>query len=171
LPSLARGSVDLRHLLEVGAGIENRGWYVATTTLDHERSGIRHAIANLQAIAGFAALAEDRHRALRQEIAERHIEAAVGRLLSWRIAWLQDQGQTPTQEASINKLFNTELKQRINTTGFKVTGLHGTVIDPAKGRSGILSRDYMNAVPATISAGSSEIQRNIIAQRGLGLPR
>lgn len=152
-------------------GVENRGWYVATTTLDYERSGIRHAIANLQTVAEFAALLRPDQQPLRQELAERYIEATTGRLLSWRIAWLQNKGESPTHEASINKLFNTELKQRINTTCFKVAGLHGTVMDPGRGRAGVLARDYMDAVPATISAGSSEIQRNIIAQRGLGLPR
>jgi alkylation response protein AidB-like acyl-CoA dehydrogenase len=152
-------------------GDENRGWYVATTTLDYERSGIRHSIANIQTVSEFAPLLRGRRIQARNEMAERYIEANTGRLLSWRIAWMQNQGGTPTHEASINKMFNTELKQRILNTCFKVVGLRGTLMDPTIGREGVLSRDYMDAIPATISAGSSEINRNIIAQRGLGLPR
>lgn len=162
---------DVRVPARNRVGEENRGWYVATTTLDYERSGIRHAVGNIQTVSEFARLVNSRTTHARSEIAERYIEAVTGRLLSWRIAWLQNQGETPTHEASMNKMFNTELKQRILNTCFNVVGLRGTVMDPSFGREGVLSREYMDAVPATISAGSSEINRNIIAQRGLGLPR
>jgi alkylation response protein AidB-like acyl-CoA dehydrogenase len=162
---------DVRVPARNRVGEENRGWYVATTTLDYERSGIRHSIANIQTVSEFAPLVGRDNPQARQEMAERYIEAQTGRLLSWRIAWLQSRGETPTHEASINKMFNTELKQRVLNTCFRVAGLHGQVMDGASRPAGVLARDYMDAVPATISAGSSEINRNVIAQRGLGLPR
>lgn len=154
-------------------GPEGRGWYVATTTLDFERSGIRHAIGNIQTAEELSTLAARRESpaSVRSEIAERYIEATIGRLLSWRVAYLQDAGLVPNYEASINKLFNTELKQRILLTGFRVTQLQGTVIADDGTFEHSLSVQHMDAIPATVSAGSSEIQRNIVAQRGLGLPR
>jgi alkylation response protein AidB-like acyl-CoA dehydrogenase len=159
-------------------GPENRGWYVATTTLDFERSGIKQAIANRLAVEELLAVARGSPAvaagAMRYELAERYIECVSGRLFAWRIAWMQDQGLIPNYEASVSKLFNTELRQRINNTGMRLGGLGAIVLDarsPWAKMEGAFAWDHMDAVPATISAGSSEVQRNIIATRGLGLPR
>jgi len=158
-------------------GPENRGWYVATTTLDYERSGIKHAIGNLlavQELAAWAAQAKGRvSGGVRQELAERYIESHVGRLLCGRVAALQAEGKIPNYEASMAKVFTTELRQRINNTALRLLGLPGIILDRSHHArlDGAYAMDHMIAVPATISAGSSEIQRNIIATRGLGLPR
>jgi alkylation response protein AidB-like acyl-CoA dehydrogenase len=107
------------------------------------------------------------------ELAERSIEAQVARMLSYRVVSLQSRGQVPNYEASIAKLYTSELQQRIAATGVKTIGLYG-LLDrrsewaPLRGR---LMRAYLWAVGATIGGGTSEIQRNIIATRGLGLPR
>lgn len=73
----------------------------------------------------------------------------------------------------MNKLFRSETEQRIARTGMKLLGLYGNLRDdrkwaPLRGR---ISHLYLTSVAATIAAGTSEIQRNIIATRGLGLPR
>jgi alkylation response protein AidB-like acyl-CoA dehydrogenase len=72
------------------------------------------------------------------------------------------------------KLFSTELSQRIARTGMKMIGLFGLTYDqnsPYAPNKGQYSRAYLQSVSATIAGGTSEIQRNIMAQRGLGLPR
>ena len=71
------------------------------------------------------------------------------------------------------KVFQSELLQRMANFGVKMLGLAGQLLpeDPKAPYEGEMPESYMTAVPATIYAGSNEIQRNIIATRGLGLPR
>ena len=171
---------DVRVPRENLIGEENRGWYQAAATLDVERSGIGSVIQIRQYFER-ALQQSDRTRmsgALRAEIAERWIEIAVARLLSVRVVFLQAAGKDTTMPASLAKLFATELKQRLMNTLMKLLGpsamaLNGT--GRAAGRNGVaalrIPSQYLNAVGATIGAGTSEIQRNIIATRGLGLPR
>jgi alkylation response protein AidB-like acyl-CoA dehydrogenase len=162
-------------------GEENRGWYVTTTTLDFERSGV-HRIGALRRFYDelLAHLRETpRGRAPDQRdftawrLAEHRIEIEVGRWLAYRVAWLQSKGQIPNYEASASKAYATELCQRFANTAVNVLGLGGGLQQfshraPAEGRMNFF---YLMTVHFTISAGSSEIQRNIVAQRGLGLPR
>jgi alkylation response protein AidB-like acyl-CoA dehydrogenase len=88
----------------------------------------------------------------------------------------------PNHEASAVKLYASELSQRVASTGLKVAGLYGQLdrdskagADAATNRyapnKGRLMRTYLNAVSATIAGGTGEVQRGIIAGRGLGLPR
>ena len=91
-----------------------------------------------------------------------------------RIVSIQDAGLIANYEASVNKLFGSELHQRRARTGVKAFGLYGNVWQ-TNGEYAPLrasfTRDYIGSVPHTIFSGSSEIQRNVIATRGLGLPR
>ena len=75
---------------------------------------------------------------------------------------------------STGKLYNSELQQRLANSGVKALGLYGQLLaeeEPHAPMTGSFARAYLRAVPATIRGGTSEIQRNIIATRGLGLPR
>jgi alkylation response protein AidB-like acyl-CoA dehydrogenase len=86
---------------------------------------------------------------------------------------MQKRGQVPNYEASMNKNFRSELSQRLAQTGMKVIGLYGNVYGdgPRAALHGRLSHSYLGTVSATIAAGTAEINRNVIATRGLGLPR
>ncbi len=163
-------------------GEENRGWYVATTTLDFERSGIGSSVLHKLIIQDMVKhtkehpLVRANYQAnpnLRIELAERSIEAQVEGLISYRIITMQDRGEIPNREASIAKLFSSELDVRLSVTGMRLAGLHGQVNDHdyAASIGGRLPRFYMHATTSPIGGGTSEIQRNIIAMRGLGLPR
>ena len=164
-------------------GEENRGWYAAVTTLDFERSSIGSAIGmrqELDYLIDYAREHTEDHTStlgisptLRYELSDRLVEAEVARMLSYRVASLQSRGLIPNYEASALKLFSTELHQRITVTGIKILGLYGQLerdceLSPLKGR---LCYNFLRGVAHTIEGGTSEIQRNIIAQRGLGLPR
>jgi alkylation response protein AidB-like acyl-CoA dehydrogenase len=177
-------------------GEENRGWYVATTTLDFERSSIGSSIAGGQAVEDLVRFAKEQgarskepgkngngfQASVRTELAERSIEAETARLLSYRVISMQNRGLVPNHEASAVKLYAAELSQRVALTGIKLAGLYGQLDRDSKGPSesatnrytpnkGRLMRTYLNAVSATIAGGTGEVNRNIIAGRGLGLPR
>jgi alkylation response protein AidB-like acyl-CoA dehydrogenase len=72
------------------------------------------------------------------------------------------------------KLFATELRQRVWRTAYRMAGLYGLTWDresPYAANRAEYTRSYVESVSATIAGGTSEIQRNIIAQRGMGMPR
>ena len=154
----------------------NRGWYVATTTLDFERSGILNAISLQQLMLEVIdATRQFRNGSplIRYAIADRMIEIEVAIMLSYRVASMQEKGLIPNQEASLTKLFASELAQRIGQTAMGLAGLHGQLGpgSPYAPLMGRIERMYRIQVGATLAGGTSEIQRGIIAQRGLGLPR
>ncbi|GIW17807.1 MAG: acyl-CoA dehydrogenase [Tepidiforma sp.] len=171
---------DVRVPVRNRVGEEHRGWYVGTT-LDFERSNIARAITarkNVERMAkyvrGRAAAGRPVAAAYRLEVADRAVETAVCELLSFVVISVQARGGVPNMEASMCKMYGSELSQRIALTKMHLTGMTGQLRafgEPERvlGRSAAL--EYMQVVPATIAAGTSEIQRNIIATRGLGLPR
>lgn len=91
----------------------------------------------------------------------------------WRTAWLMDQGRIPELEASVLKLFATELSRKMADTGMELLGLYGQLEKGSKWAplEGRICLGYLDSLSGPIGAGTSEIQRNIIATRGLGLPR
>jgi len=157
-------------------GEENRGWYVATAALDSERSNIRAAITVRQNVFELIEFARRRPRVydvLRSELADRYIEAEIGRLISAHIISLQKRGGNSNRVASVNKLYRTELTQRVARTAMKLAGLAGNVMGSGPGTvlDGRIPTSYLKSVSATIGGGTSEIQRTVIATRGLDLPR
>jgi alkylation response protein AidB-like acyl-CoA dehydrogenase len=163
-------------------GEENRGWYVGATLLDFERSGIGNAVGVRKQLERLLASVEserskltfDQRRSLRLEFADRWVEAHVARWLSYRVISMQAAGQIPNYEASMTKLFMSEMQQRIAALALHMAGMRGLIADPASPYavlSGTAGTRYVGAVSSTIAGGTSEIQRNIVATRGLGLPR
>jgi alkylation response protein AidB-like acyl-CoA dehydrogenase len=114
-------------------GEVNRGWYVGTTTLDFERSGVGAAITarkNVERMAKFAKDNKDanfitllRNPKTRLELADRMVECNVLEMLVYRILDMQNRGMIPNYEASMGKLYRSELNQRIEATGMKLIGL------------------------------------------------
>ena len=164
-------------------GEENRGWYQAVTTLDIERSNIGSAVGQSQGVEDLVRFARENRDngvvriasdpSLRHELAERYIETQASLMLSYRMVTMQARGLIPNYEASATKLYSMELNQRIANTGLRLMGLYGQLSRgskwaPLKGR---MEFQYIRSVANTIEGGTSEVQRNIVATRGLGLPR
>ena len=164
-------------------GEENRGWYYVAVALDFERSHIRDAAIQQRRLDELIRLlkggslatspSSPRDASVRHRLAETAIEIEVGRWMAYRVAWMQGQGLVPNSEASICKILITESSQRLARTVLWVLGLYGQLASDSKGAvsKGKFERDYLLSVAATIAGGTSEIQRTIIARRGLGLPR
>ena len=165
-------------------GEENRGWYVSATALDFERSGINRMAEAVPVSDRLLAHAKQPDSAgvgrrvvdtavNRQHLADTAIELNVARLLGYRVSWMQSMALVPNHESSISKLFGTELQQRNARRGINMLGLGGQLRpgQPQAPLNGELCHVYMSTVSRTIAAGTSEVQRNIIATRGLGLPR
>jgi alkylation response protein AidB-like acyl-CoA dehydrogenase len=161
-------------------GEVNRGWYIGTTTLDFERSSIGNAVGQRQTLEYYMKFwKENQGKAstgsasakAKDEFTDRWIEAATAKMLSYRVITIQAEGRVPNHEASIAKLFNTELSQRIARTAMKMTGTSGQLLGREAPMRGRAAQSYMQTVSSTIAGGTSEVQRNIVATRGLGLPR
>ncbi len=106
-------------------------------------------------------------------MADHVVSNNVARFLGYRIGYIQAKGQVPNYEASVVKIFQSELGQRIYGFGVNMLGLSGQLMpeQPGAPLSGEMPEAMLQAVPSTIYSGTNEIQRNIIATRGLGLPR
>ncbi len=163
-------------------GEENRGWYVAVTLLDFERSGIDYSANGRRLLDDTWLYAAETKRDghvltqvpwVRNLMADRYIECEVARLIAYNVAYMQGEGLVPNKEASMSKVFGSETVQRVTKTCMEVLGMYGFLNRqdkwaPLQGR---IQENWMMSFSGTIAAGTSEIQRNVIASRGLGLPR
>ena len=163
-------------------GEENRGWYVAVTLLDFERSGIDYSANGRRLLDDTWRYAAETKRNgqvltqvpwVRNLMADRYIECEVARLIAYNVAYMQGEGLVPNKEASMSKVFGSETVQRVTKACMEVLGMHGFLNRrdkwaPLQGR---IQENWMMSFSGTIAAGTSEIQRNVIASRGLGLPR
>ena len=162
-------------------GEENRGWYVGTTTLDFERSGIATSVSHnlmVRDLADFVREHRDegyisKSEQLKYELADRAVEAGVEQMLCTQVISMQNRGLVPNKEGSIAKLFSSELDVRIAGTAMNALGLYGQLNRNSEYSqlNGRAASAYIYATTSTVGGGTSEIQRNIIAARGLGLPR
>ena len=173
---------NLRVPAENLVGELDGGWQVAISTLNLERSGIEnvgHAKSLLDDMVAYAR--ETMHDGeslfsaaqVRGKLAEMAVKIESCRLASYRVAWLREQGQNPVYESSMSKLLSSEMWQQSTNVALQILGLYGPLESdsrcaPLKGR---VEEAYIGSIFETIYMGTSEIQRNIIAQRGLGLPR
>jgi alkylation response protein AidB-like acyl-CoA dehydrogenase len=156
-------------------GEENRGWYQVAVGLDFERSSIGATSSARRTVDDLVVIARERRAstnpAVRGRLADAAISVQVLRNLAYKIASEQEKtGIAPTREAQMAKLFGAELQQRVALTATQLFGMEGQATHVG---SGAFPYHYglLRSVANTIEGGTSEIQRNVIATRGLGLPR
>jgi alkylation response protein AidB-like acyl-CoA dehydrogenase len=158
------------------------GWNVVMTTLAHERSGTtphvrlqseQRLLAQLarRTIHNGSRAADD--PIVRQKIAQFAIETAILRYTAYRNITMIQRTGVPGPEGSILKIFWSELEQRLKDTAIEILGPFGLIPrgEPRTVEGGFWNYELLWSRSATIYAGTSEVQRNIIAQRVLGLPR
>ncbi len=163
-------------------GHEDRGWYTLAVALDFERSGVGYSATARRIVETLTKYVNKTERNgapigkdpyVRRQLAQRFVETEISRWLSYKVAWMQSRDMVPNAEASMSKMYGTELTQRVARTGMEILGMSGQLSQGSKWAplQGYIQRSYLTSTSSTIAAGTSEIQRNIIAQRGLGLPR
>lgn len=163
-------------------GEVDRGWYVIAKALDIERIDATSLGENRRAIEELIQYCKETTRngvalskdpLIRQKLVELSTEAEVARLLAYKVLWLQSKGEIPDVETSMAWLSIRELSQKIAHSGMRIIGLHGIIHGSSRWAAMEGRLEYMvrRTMPATVAGGSSEIQREVIAHRGLGLPR
>ena len=154
----------------------NRGFYQIMEQLDYERSGIERLFSNQPLWRDALALAQQQGMlddpVLRDEVAEIEIALRAGRGMIYKVAAILSSGRTPNYETAVAKVFCTSLEQRIANLVARVLGPAsqlrlGALGAPLGGRA---ARALLYAPAYTIQGGTNDILRNIISQRGLGLP-
>jgi alkylation response protein AidB-like acyl-CoA dehydrogenase len=153
------------------------GWRITQGSLAHERAGLwvesvsrlEYTVASLIALARRRGL--DHDPVVRRRLAEIHERAASLRALGYKGFASFAQGSS-APEHSFMKMATSELGQECFELGVEMQGAYGTVVDSDRSEeSGRWAHSFFVSFASTIAGGSSEIQRNIIAQRVLGLPR
>jgi alkylation response protein AidB-like acyl-CoA dehydrogenase len=175
---------DVRVPRENAIGAIDRGWDIAITTLMHERQTLtfsrqlqsKVALQDLLALARTFPSAERpaaRDPVLRQKLIGSVIDSHALRYTSLRNLTRALRGEQPGPEGSIEKLFWSEMYQRQLETALELLGPYAQLVrESARAVSeGIWPHLFLYSRGRTIAAGSSEIQRNIVAERVLGLPR
>lgn len=165
-------------------GEENQGWAITRATMNFERSNVGMMAGlkrNLEELVNFCKETKRNEQTLGQNPFVRHtlaqlaIEIEAGRAMSYRIAWMQEKGGLlmAAHAASAAKVFGTELAQRFSYAGYEIMGLYGQVKKASKWAPlmGAFETASQLCMGMNIAAGSSEIQRNLIAWVGMGLPR
>jgi alkylation response protein AidB-like acyl-CoA dehydrogenase len=161
-------------------GDKNRGWYYLMVALDFERlavaiGGFRRIVEELvrycrEMKSNGQALGDD--RIIQNRLADMAVRVEVAYAFFWQTAWMLDNGLVPNKEASILKLTASELSQKIASTGMEIVGTQAQLERSSRWSplGGRLCTGYLDCISALVGAGTSDIQRNIIALRGLGLP-
>nr|WP_231969162.1 MULTISPECIES: acyl-CoA dehydrogenase family protein [unclassified Mycobacterium] len=110
---------------------------------------------------------------VRRRLARVAMETEVSMLLQRRCVWMHEQGEIPVAEGPMSKLFSTEALERASQDVVELVGADGlrSYLEPTAPEHGRFEHSLRFSLGTTIYAGTSEIQRTIIAQRGLGLPR
>ena len=174
---------DVKVLVENRVGEENQGWAVTRQTMNFERSNVGRFAEIGRTLELLIKYVKETKRdgkplaenpLVRQKIAQLAVDNEAGRALAFRIAWEQTKGGLvmAAYMASAAKVYGSELSQRVAYVGCELMGMHSQIeekgLAPIGGR---FAHDYQNCCGMNIAAGSSEVQRNLIAWVGLGLPR
>ncbi len=173
---------DVRVPVENLVGAENQGWKLITNQLNHERvaicpaSGLSRSLTEVRRWAQAHRLGDGRlmidHEWVQISLAKAHAKVDVLKLFNWKVAWAADKGLNPA-DASATKVYGTELALEIYRLLLDVVGQAGYLVEGSPGAvvRGRLENQARGQTIFTFGGGTNEIQRDIIAMIGLGMPR
>ena len=173
---------DVHILRENLVGQKNKGWYELVIALDFERSSVGYAAGNQRIIEELIKYVKETARngeplandpLIRSELAQLVVENEVARMMAYRIAWMFSKGLHPSHESSMSMVFISEVMRRTANAGMRIVGHYGELDRDSKWSvmNARIMRVCLSSLSIGVGGGSNEIQRNIIAIRGLGLPR
>ncbi len=162
-------------------GEKNRGFYQILNQLDYERAGLERIMGNyplFDALTQFTKetkkngvpLCKDPH--IRQKLAQLQIEFEAGRLLSYRVVLVIEEGRAPNVEAAMAKAYCTTFEQRLASVATEILGQYGQLLAESKWAPilGMAPHSYLGSKGYSLQAGTTEVLKNIVATRGLSLP-
>lgn len=162
-------------------GKKNEGFVQLLRQLDYERSGVERLMGNYPLFDGIVQWAKETKRdgkplsempLIRDRMAQLRVEFEIGRLLIYRVTLVMDQGRAPNVEAAMAKAYSTSFEQHLADTAIEILGLYGQ-LQPESSLvqlRGMACHSYLASKGYSLQAGTSEILKNILATRGLGLP-
>ncbi len=174
---------DVRVPVTARVGEENEGWKLITTQLNHERVALCNAgvvYRHLHDVRRFAAdtTLANGARVIDQEWVQLSLARVAARveflkLMNWKVAWGLTTGAINPADASVTKVFGTELYLEAYRLLLEVLGPAGYLKrgTPGAALRGRLERSYAGTLILTFGGGTNEIQRDIIAMVGMGMPR
>ena len=163
-------------------GAENQGWKLITNQLNHERVAICPASGLLRSLAEVRRWAQDHRlpggaKVIDSEwvqiiLARAHAKVEVLKLFNWKVAWASDKGLNPA-DASATKVYGTELALEVYRLLLEIVGQAGYLTEgsPAAVLRGRLEQQARSQTIFTFGGGTNEVQRDIVAMIGLGMPR
>ena len=172
---------DVRVPAENLIGAENDGWRLITGQLNHERISLMtvgRLLRDLEAVTAWARETRvDGERAIdkawvQQSLARLYAKAQVLRLMNWKQAWAAEQGQPRMADSSAIKVYGSELQIEAYRALLEVLGAPGILARGSPGAilQGKIESSYRNGLILTFGGGTNEVQRDIIAMAGLGMP-
>ena len=163
-------------------GEENQGWKLITNQLNHERVAICPASGLLRSLTEVRRWAQRQrlrdgtaltdHEWVQISLARAHAKIDVLKLLNWKVAWASDKGLNPA-DASATKVYGTELALEVYSLLLEVVGQVGYLVAGSPGAilRGRLENQARGQTIFTFGGGTNEVQRDIVAMIGLGMPR
>ena len=172
---------DVRVPAENLIGGENNGWRLITGQLNHERISLMtvgRMLRDLRNVTEWATETEvDGRRVIdkpwvQQNLARIHAKAQVLRLMNWKQAWAAEEGQPHMADSSAIKVYGSELQMEAYRALMEVLGAPGILDGGSPGAvlRGKIESSYRNGLILTFGGGTNEIQRDIIAMAGMGMP-
>jgi alkylation response protein AidB-like acyl-CoA dehydrogenase len=155
------------------------GWRITQGSLSHERGmlWISNAHSVQRGVEELIELGRERGESdddvFRDQVASLVIDAHAIMLLGYRGFGKFSRGQVSPEHLML-KLYSSEVERRLYLTGVEALGpeaIDSSILGPASWREGSWAAQYLRSFSGTIAGGTSEIQRNILAERVLGLPR
>ncbi|MFC2011593.1 acyl-CoA dehydrogenase family protein [Chloroflexota bacterium] len=162
-------------------GEKNRGFYQVVNQLDYERAGLERLMGNYPLYDAIVQFVKDTERngkplaketLVRQKLAQLQVEFEIGRLLTYKVVLVMEEGRAPNVEAAMAKVYSTDFEQHLAKVAMEILGLYGQLVEDSRWAPilGMAPHSYLASTGYSLQAGTSEVLRNVIALRGLGLP-